>query len=213
VHPFIWSRVSGLTRFCDVSDKRTASNFAQISERVWQKPWQWLDKCLGKKAWAIQGCLNGILDTEQMERGETGQEQSLEHAHHFLWHQDHSQWIRPDRPKSIPYTTVIFYSNCVKMWEGFAPNFGDKQNWLLHQDNAPSHTSFFTRAFPTKHDCCPPPPTPLLFPYLKTKLRGHHFDTIEVIEAEQNTTSRMHLKYDRSAGNSAYAQKGNTSGR
>jgi hypothetical protein len=40
---------------------------------------------------------------------------------------------------------------------------------------------------------------------LKIKLEGCHFDTIEVIKAELqavlNTTSRMHLKHGRSAGN------------
>jgi hypothetical protein len=28
--------------------------------------------------------------------------------------------------QSIQHTTVMFYSDCVKMWEDFAPNFGDK---------------------------------------------------------------------------------------
>jgi hypothetical protein len=50
---------------------------------------------------------------------------------------------------------------------------------------------------------------------LKVELKGIPFDTIEVIEAESqavlNTTSRMHLKNGRSAGNGAYAQKGITS--
>jgi hypothetical protein len=29
------------------------------------------------------------------------------------------------------------------MCEDIAPNFGDKKNWLLHDDKAPSHTFFF----------------------------------------------------------------------
>jgi hypothetical protein len=52
-----------------------------------------------------------------------------------------------------------------------------------------------------------------------TKLKGCHFDTAEVMEAEsqevltpsQNTTSRMQLKSGRSAGNGAYSRKGNIS--
>jgi hypothetical protein len=50
---FIWSHVSGLMRFCNGSNKGTASNFMQVSDKVWQRPWQLLDKRLGKKAWAI----------------------------------------------------------------------------------------------------------------------------------------------------------------
>jgi hypothetical protein len=54
---------------------------------------------------------------------------------------------------------------------------------------------------------------------LKIKLKGHHFDTIEVIEAESqamlNTLReyefQAHLKNVRSAGNGAYARKGTTS--
>jgi hypothetical protein len=71
-------------------------------------------------------------------------------------------------------------------------------------DSAPSHTSFFTRECLTKINMTvvSHPPYISLFPRLKIKLKGHHFDTIEVIEAESqavlntltNTTSRMHLK-------------------
>jgi hypothetical protein len=30
------------------------------------------------------------------------------------------------------------------------PELWQKKNWLLHQDNVPSHTSFFTAEFSTK---------------------------------------------------------------
>jgi hypothetical protein len=41
------------------------------------------------------------------------------------------------------------------------PELWRQKNWLLHQDNSPYHTSFFTREF-----------------------LSHHFDAIKVIEAE-----------------------------
>jgi hypothetical protein len=58
-----------------------------------------------------------------------------------------------------------------------------------------------------------------LFLRLKIRLKDHHFDTIEVIEAEskavlkpsKNKTSRMHLKNNSSAGNCVYMQKGTIS--
>jgi hypothetical protein len=62
------------------------------------------------------------------------------------------------------------------------------------------------------------PPYFSLFPRLKIKLNGCHFDTTEVIEAEsqavldtliEHTTSRMHLKNGRRTGNGVRAQKGN----
>jgi hypothetical protein len=54
---------------------------------------------------------------------------------------------------------------------------------------------------------------------LKIKLKGHHFDTIEVIGAESQAVLNTLTEYDfqdahksgRNARNSAYAQKGTTS--
>jgi hypothetical protein len=65
----------------------------------------------------------------------------------------------------------------------------------------------------------PCPPYFSLFPQFKIKLKGHHFDTIEVIEAESqavlNTLTEHDFqdafKSDRSAGDCTYAQKGTTS--
>jgi hypothetical protein len=64
-----------------------------------------------------------------------------------------------------------------------------EQTWLLHHDNAPSHT---TVSGETQNGCHPYPPyshdlTPcdfFLFPKIKLKLKGRRFDTIEEIQAE-----------------------------
>jgi hypothetical protein len=52
------------------------------------------------------------------------------------------------------------------------------------QHNAPSHISNFSRKFLTKNNMTVVPNSPnfSLFLRLKIKLKGHHFDTIEVIE-------------------------------
>jgi transposase len=60
-------------------------------------------------------------------------------------------------------------------------------NWLLLQDNAPAHTSLKTTEFVTNNNIVivpHPPYTPdlapcdfLLFPKLKMKLKGRHFET------------------------------------
>jgi hypothetical protein len=59
----------------------------------------------------------------------------------------------------------------------------------------------------------------ILFPRLKIKLKGHHFDTTEVMEVESqevlNTLTVLDFqdafKNGRRAGNGAYTQKGTTS--
>jgi hypothetical protein len=102
----------------------------------------------------------------------------------------------------------------------------------LHHDTTLSRTSFFTREVLTKInmivDPLPPPthltrltwpPVTFLFPWLKTKLKGHHFDTTVVnkteLQAVPNTFTehdfQEHLKNGRNAGNCAYVRKGPTS--
>jgi hypothetical protein len=75
----------------------------------------------------------------------------------------------------------------------FCPELWRQKNSLLLHNNAQSHTSFFTREFLTKNNMTVIPHPPYLpdlapcdfslFPRSKIKLKGRHFDTIEVIEA------------------------------
>jgi hypothetical protein len=84
---------------------------------------------------------------------------------------------------------------CVKICKDFSANFGNKRiNWLLHHDNAPSHTSFFTRDFfyQKEHDCRPPPT--LLF--FVSPIEGRYFDTIEVIQAESQAALNALTEHD-----------------
>lgn len=65
--------------------------------------------------------------------------------------------------------------------------------WVLHHDNAPSHASLLVREFLAKQTVAtlpqPPyspdlaPPDFFLFPRLKSSLKGHHFGTVENVQA------------------------------
>lgn len=65
--------------------------------------------------------------------------------------------------------------------------------WMLHHDNAPSHTSLIVRETLAKHNVAtlpqPPyspdlaPPDFFLFPRIKRSLKGHRFGTIEAVQA------------------------------
>ena len=76
------------------------------------------------------------------------------------------------------------------------PQLWREQTWLLHHDNAPSHTSVLTHQFLAKnkiavipHPLYSPDLAPcdfFLFPKMKLKLKGCRFDTIE-IQAESQS--------------------------
>jgi hypothetical protein len=51
-----------------------------------------------------------------------------------------------------------------------------QKNWLLHHDNAPSHTSFLIRESLTKNNMTVVPHLP--------KLKCRHFDNIKMMETE-----------------------------
>jgi len=65
--------------------------------------------------------------------------------------------------------------------------------WFLHHDSAPSHTSFAVREFSAQHNITMLPHPPysrdlapwdfFLLPKLKTHLKGHHFGTVENVQA------------------------------
>jgi hypothetical protein len=126
----------------------------------------------------------------------------------------------------ILHTTVMFYGNCVKMYEVFARTSATKE---LRTGYCIMTTQLRTLPFyhgifcQKQNDCCfsptlharfGPPPT-FLFPQFKIKLKGSRFDTVEVkggriassAEHTQNTTSRLDLKIGIMTGNSAYVQK------
>jgi hypothetical protein len=91
----------------------------------------------------------------------------------------------------------------VRFWSGWGEsirrkppdNWKNNNNWFLHHDNAPAHTSLVVRQFLTsKNITVIPHPSPylpdlapcdvFLFPKIKLRLKGCRFDTTEEIHAE-----------------------------
>jgi hypothetical protein len=66
--------------------------------------------------------------TQQDQKWQTSEEQSQEHAHHFLISRGLFTKISFWQAKqSSLLTTVTFYGDCVEMCEDFTPKFGEKR--------------------------------------------------------------------------------------
>jgi hypothetical protein len=80
------------------------------------------------------------------------------------------------------------------------PELWRQKNWLLHHNKAVSYTAFSPRSFLTKiNTTAVHTHSTFLFPGLKIKLKGRHFDTTEVIEADSlevlNTLTEHKFQY------------------
>jgi hypothetical protein len=74
--------------------------------------------------------------------------------------------------------------------------FRRQKNWLLHYDNALT-LPFTTGNFSLKATWLTSPThLTFLFPRLKTKLKGRHFDTIEVIDTESQGVPKTLTEHD-----------------
>ena len=126
------------------------------------------------------------------EKGPNEQIKSEIHAHYFfLFKRNSSQGVcatRTDCEANIlPTGTRVFRNRVVCVRREIA------NTWFLHHDNAPSHTTFAVREFLAQHNITTlphPPYSPdlapcdfFLFPKLKTHLKGHHFGTVENVQA------------------------------
>ena len=91
-------------------------------------------------------------------------------------------------------------SFCVKLGENATTTYGKLQkaegrvlrvraniarNWILHHDNAPSHTALSVQQFLTSKQISvlpQPPYSPDIAPRVKTVVKGHHFQTTQDVQ-------------------------------
>jgi histone-lysine N-methyltransferase SETMAR len=88
------------------------------------------------------------------------------------------------------------------------PDKWKKNNWFLHHDNTPAHTSLVRQCLTSKnitvifHSPYSPDLAPcnfFLFPKMKLQLKGHSFDMTEEIHAESQEVIDTHLRTYRDA--------------
>jgi hypothetical protein len=112
---------------------------------------------LGKKAWAIHG-KSKLTGTE---RGKTGEEQSQEYGHHFLWNQrDCSKKNSPSQAKqSIPQFHILFTVTAWKCVKTSPWTLATKELAVTSRQRTVSHILFFTK---TNMTIASPPTLPSL---------------------------------------------------
>jgi len=138
------------------------------------------------------------MEEPRIPKTEVGKEEpprDQEHAHHVFRHsRDCASWIYPRWPDGERQVLL----QCSSLSEGGhsakRPELWRAGNWLLHDDNTPSHWALVMREFLAHNSIITlphPPYSPDLvpcdfffFPKMKLQLKGHRFDRMEEIQRE-----------------------------
>jgi hypothetical protein len=149
-----WMRQRSTNRFCANLRKSTMETLAVIRREfreedvshIWVFKWHaWFRQTGKKKARQVKNKVKNMLlsffDIKEM----------------FT---ENSSW---QAKRSIPHTTVTFYSDCLKMCEDFTPNFGDKRTGCCILTMHCLTLSFSPGNFWPKIVWLSPPPTPLIW--------------------------------------------------
>jgi hypothetical protein len=186
--------------------------FCANLENVLRKLWQWLYKRSRKEAWAVHRKCKLIVT----ERNKTGEAQSQEHAHNFLWRQGgfHKEFVLGDQTVNSAYYCDVLRRMPENM-RRFRSDLWRQENWMLHHDNTQSHTSFSAREFFTKSNktVVTHPLWFSLFLQLEIKLMKKKFDVFDLILVESQAMLNTLTKRDfqdacKKKRNGAYARKG-----
>jgi len=127
------------------------------------------------------------------KEGPNEQIKSEIHAHQFFFYSKgivHKEFVPPGQTVNQTFYLQVperFRNRDVRVRREIS------NTWFLRHDKAPSHTSFAVWEFLAQHNITTlshPPYSPdlapcdfFLFPKLKTHLKGHHFETVENVQA------------------------------
>ena len=171
--------------FCFLLGK-TAAELSQCFERL-----------LKKKLWARQGFTNGFLGSnvvtsleDQPRSGRPSTSRTNENIQKIC---DAIMFDRHRTINDLEALTGVSWSSCQwilteELWRSV--------EWLLHHDNAPTHTALSVRQFLTKNrmTSASHPPYSLdlapcdffLFPRMKRDLKGKRFQNVEEVRGKKD---------------------------
>jgi hypothetical protein len=118
----------------------------QIFEKMQQRPDNDWTSVQGRKNDTYMGVWMDKTKLTETEKGDT------EH-HRFHWHQRvvHKEFVQASQKIiSANYGDILWWTH--ENVQNLHPELWWQKNWLLHHENAPSYTSFFTRELFTKNN-------------------------------------------------------------
>jgi hypothetical protein len=99
----------------------------------------------------------------------------------------YKEFVLVGQTANFEYYCEVFYSNCVKTCEDFAPNFGDKRIGCCITT---TQTPFFHHGFFGQKQL------PFSVSPIEETSKGSHFDMIEVMEAESQAVLNTLTEHD-----------------
>jgi hypothetical protein len=169
--PFIWSSVVARTRSCDGFHWKSAQNLIEILENCEEDTDIYYTSMRGREY---------ELYTESQNSQVKNNVRSILILFLYIKETVHKEYIN-----------YACYCNILRRLPANQPRLlleiCRRKNWLLHHNNAPSHTSFSPGKFwqriyllsPTHSTRLTWPPATFLFPWSTIKLKDYNFDTIE----------------------------------
>jgi len=138
--------------------------------------------------------------------GESTHEQIQGENNDYCFFRQHKEFVPPGQTVNRAFYKDVL-ERLRKRVQRVRRDIADE--WVLQHDNAPAHTALSIREFLAKkiipvlpHTPHSPDLTPCdfyLFPKLKSKLKGHHFRTMEnvqkIVTDELNTLTENDLQY------------------
>ena len=167
------------------------------------------------------------LHVTKAKKGHTGEKQSQEHDHHFLWHQgDFAQRICPNRPNcEFRVLLLSFAETAWKSAKISPPNFGENRPGCFTMTTLSSSPTSFWRK--TKLLLSPTHRNPLIWHPMTSSyfqkwnwswkdagsipLRRYRPNRRECLTLKQKRTSRKRSKNGGDGGTGVYMREGTTS--
>jgi hypothetical protein len=114
---------------------------------LWQRPWEWLYMFLGKKVWAVHGCLNRKVQTHHDQKKMRQAKSKVKTCSSFFISRGCSQRIHPGRPNSQFPTLLWHFTVSVKLCQAWPQTLATKELAVASPQFTDSHPLFTRKSY------------------------------------------------------------------